>query len=126
MTDPQSAHAATQLILGVGLLASIAANIAMVVRTWRRQPPIDQTLAAEYVRRGDFDVVVDRLETCISRIEIRNENSMREVFTIMRGQANEVSGKLDAMGRELKAWQLGVSNQIGNIEGRVARIERQQ
>jgi hypothetical protein len=126
MTDPASAQAAMQLILGVGLLASIAANIAMVVRTWRRQPPIDRTLAAEYVRREDFDVSVDRLETGIARIEARNEHSMREVFAIMRSQASEVAMKLDAMQHELKAWQLGVSNQIGNIEGRVTRIERQQ
>jgi uncharacterized protein YlzI (FlbEa/FlbD family) len=126
MTDATSAQAATQLILGVGLLASIAANIAMVVRSIRREPPIDQTLAKEYVRRDDFDGVVDRLESCISRIENRNDSSMREVFAVLRSQAEQVTAKLSEFQRELKSWQLGVSNQIGNIEGRVTRIERQQ
>lgn len=125
MTDPASAQAATQLILGVGLLASIAANIAMVVKTLRRQPPIDQTLAKDYVRRDDFDTAVERLAADVERIDARNECNIREVFAIMRAQAATMGDKLDAIQHDLKNWQLGISNQVGNIEGRVARIERQ-
>lgn len=124
MTEPSSAQAAIQLILGVGLLASVGANLATVVRAWRREPPIDQTLAREYVRREDFDGVVERLESCISRIEGRNEANMREVFNVQRTQAAQLSDKLAELQRDLKSWQLGISNQIGNIEGRVARLEK--
>jgi len=117
------AEAATQLLLGLGFLASIAANIAMVVSAAKRKPSIDQTLAAEYVRTKDFQQCQERCNRDICRLEARHEAATREMFGALRTLSGEVTSRIEAMSGDLKRWQLAISQQLGNIEGRVDRLE---
>jgi hypothetical protein len=59
-------------------------------------------------------------------VELRQEASTREIFAIMRTQGETLSTKLDALGNDLKAWQLGMSHQVGSLEGRVDRLEENE
>lgn len=125
MTDATSAQAAVQLILGLGLLASVAANIATVAKGWKRQPTIDQTLAADYVRLSDFGRCQERCKVECARLDARQDAANREIFGALRQQNAEIGAKLDNLQSELSRWQIGISSQVGNLDGRVNRLERE-
>lgn len=118
------ANAATQLLLGLGFLLSIGANVALVYNSMRRKPPIDQTLATDYVRVQDWRRCQERCALDIARIETRQEANVREVFGNIREHNAQMETKLDNLQATLKLWQLGLAQQVGNIDGRLSRIER--
>jgi hypothetical protein len=126
MTMTPEAQAAGLIILGLSLIGNVVSSVMAVVgriQAGRRVPPIDQTLAADYVRSRDFETCQERCARDLARIEARHEASTREVFGVLRTQQAEIGKKLDGMQTELSSWQRAVAQQIGNIEGRVDRLE---
>ena len=133
------------VIMGVGFLASIGANIVSMVKVFRRNPPIDQTLGdyaksidlkalatkadadlqtlkinAElaYARRTEFEQFrAETQRTCASN-HTRIDKTLGELFSIQRNMVNELNEKLDRNYEALASWQRGIERQIGHLEAK--------
>ena len=106
-------YATIGMVVGGLLVVMQVANLAVTL--WyrlRRQPPIDQTLRC-YVLKQDFDAHCER-----------NEKAIGQLFDLHRAQTADVAHQIQSLRDALGAWQLGMSQMLGNIEGRVAAIER--
>ena len=89
--------------------------MSLIITIWqrlRRQPPIDQTLR-DYVLKREFE------KHCES-----NERVLTELFNLQRDQTRHVGDEIKGLRESLSTWQNGVSQQIGNMEGRIAAMER--
>ena len=143
MTPSPDQLAALTAIIGIGSLASIGANISLVIRAFRRNPPIDQTLGdyaksidlkalatkadadlqtlkinAElaYARRTEFEQFrAETQRTCASN-HTRIDKTLGELFSIQRNMVNELNDKLDRNYEALASWQRGIERQIGHLE----------
>jgi hypothetical protein len=75
--DPSSVSpqlATVVVVVGLNAILGLVGAACSIVQTFRRQPPIDQTLA-NYARIGD-----------VNGIEERNNRTHAEIFAIMRTQ----------------------------------------
>lgn len=93
-------------------ILQVASLIITIWQRLRRQPPIDQTLS-HYLLKSDFDRHVES-----------NERIQTELFNLQRESTKHVGEEIKGMRESLYTWQNGVSQQIGNMEGRIAAMER--
>ena len=93
-------------------ILQVASLIITIWQRLRRQPPIDQTLR-DYVLKEEFQ------KHCES-----NERVQTELFNLQRAQTQHVGDEIKGLRESLGSWQNGVSQQIGNMEGRIAAMER--
>jgi hypothetical protein len=133
------------VIMGIGFLASIGANIVSIVKTFRRNPPIDQTLH-EFARIVDLKAVVTKADADLQTLKInaelayarrtefeqfraetqrtctsnhtRIDKTLAELFSIQRNMVNELNEKLDRNYEALASWQRGIERQIGHLEAK--------
>lgn len=105
-------------IVGLGMAASIASNIAMVVKTMRRTPPIDRTLQ-DYATKAEVQQMKCDWQTRCQEMHARCDKTFGEIFSILRAQNKEITDRLDKYHAELAQWQLGMERQIGTLEGRM-------
>jgi hypothetical protein len=131
------------VIMGVGFLASIGANIVSMVKVFRRNPPIDQTLT-EYAKSSDLKSVAAKAEADLKAVEIsagiayarrsefehfraemqqscaanhaRVDKTLGELFEIQRNMIKEFTDRLDRNHAALTEWQRGIERQIGRLE----------
>jgi len=137
--------AAFTVIMGVGFLASIGANIVSMVKVFRRNPPIDQTLH-EFARSVDLKAVATKAEADLQTVKInaeiayarrtefeqfrtetqrvctanhtRIDKTLGELFSIQRNMVDELNEKLDRNYEALASWQRGIERQIGHLEAK--------
>lgn len=93
-------------------ILQVASLIITIWQRLRRQPPIDQTLR-DYVLKREFEKHVES-----------NERVQTQLFDLQRAQTQHVGDEIKGLRESLSTWQNGVSQQIGNMEGRIASIER--
>jgi hypothetical protein len=131
MATPEQLASIT-VIMGVGFLASIGANIVSIVKTFRRNPPIDQTLHEfarsdelralalhsdeSYARKSEFEVFRKDMQRNCSTQHSRIDQTMKEIFDIQRAMTKEVTDKLDRNYNAIAEWQRGIERQIGKLE----------
>ncbi len=88
--------------------------VAIIITIWhklRRQPTIDQTLK-DYVLKADFDIHCKR-----------NDDIEKELFALQRKATEDIGREIKNMSSSLTQWQLGVSHQMGRLDGRVDSME---
>jgi hypothetical protein len=106
-------YATMGMVLGAIIVLLQAA--LLVISIWdrlRRKPSIDQTLL-DYVRRKEFT------DHCR-----HNEDVTKELFTLLRDQTASMANNVTNMRKDLAEWQRAIAYQIGNLDGRVDKIER--
>ena len=103
-------------IVGLGMAASIASNIAMVFKVLRRTPPIDQTLQ-DYATKTELRQLKCDWQARCQEMHSRVDKTFGEIFSILRAQNKEITDRLDKYHAELAQWQLGMERQIGKLEG---------
>jgi hypothetical protein len=145
MTPSPDQLAALTVIIGLGFLASVGANISLVIRAFRRNPPIDQTLH-EFARSVDLKAVATKAEADLQTVKInaeiayarrtefeqfrtetqracsanhtRIDKTLGELFSIQRNMVDELNTKLDRNYEALASWQRGIERQIGHLEAK--------
>ena len=93
-------------------ILQVASLIITIWQRLRRQPPIDQTLR-DYVLKREFEKHVES-----------NERVQTQLFDLQRAQTQHVGDEIKGLRESLSTWQNGVAPQIGNMEGRIASMER--
>lgn len=100
------------VLASIFFLLQVALIIITIWQRLRRQPPIDQTLR-DYVLKREFEKHVES-----------NERVQTQLFDLQRAQTQHVGGEIKGLRESLSNWQNGVCQQIGNMEGRIASMER--
>ena len=122
------------VIMGIGFLASIGANIVSIVKNFRRNPPIDQELhlfarkdelksaidmaEVSYARKAEFDVFRHEIQRSCRDNHKRVDDTLKDVFDIQRALTKEITDRLDSNFSKIAEWQRGIERQIGNLESR--------
>lgn len=139
MTPTPDQLAAITVIIGLGFLASIGGNIAMIIRIFRRNPPIDQTLQeyakraemqslatqadATYARKSEFEAFRDDMQRNCAAKHTQLDGVLKEVFDVQREGMKDVADRLDRNHAALASWQRGIERQLGHLDGRVDKVE---
>lgn len=120
------------VIVGVGFLASVAGNVATIIRSFRRTPPIDQSLQeyakrtevhalaaqsdAAYARKAEFETFRDDMRRNCAATHDRADKTFGEIFEVQRSLVKEVTDRLDRNHAAISDWQRGIERQIGKLE----------
>lgn len=76
-----------QLVLGLGFLLSVLVNIVTIVVMLRRNPPLPEELARDYVRSVDFDEALAGIEArCV-----REESSRSSIYSRIESVRKEMT-----------------------------------
>lgn len=100
------------VLAAIFFLLQVALIIITIWQRLRRQPPIDQTLQ-NYLLKSDFEKHCDW-----------DRQVTGQLFDLLRDQTRHVGNEIKELSESLSTWQNGVSQQIGNMEGRIAAMER--
>ena len=100
------------VLASIFFLLQVSSLIITIWQRLSRKPPIDQTLQ-NYLLKSDFDRHVES-----------NERVLTELFNLQRESTKHVGDEIKGLRESLYTWQNGVSQQIGNMEGRIASMER--
>ena len=93
-------------------ILQVASLIITIWQRLRRQPPIDQTLQ-NYLLKSDFEKHV-----------AKNDAIEDKLFDLQRKATEDIGKEIKQMSTSLTQWQLGVSHQMGRLDGRVDSMEQ--
>ena len=100
------------VLLTISAMMSLALVVINIWDRLRRKPSIDQTLLY-YLRREEYT------EHCK-----QNDAVTKELFTLLREQSASMGTSVTNLHKDLGEWQRGIAYQIGCLDGRVDKIER--
>jgi hypothetical protein len=100
------------VLAAIFFLLQVALIIITIWQRLRRQPSIDQTLL-KYVLKDEFDKHV-----------LKNDAIEDKLFDLQRKATEDIGKEIKSMSSSLTQWQLGVSHQMGRLDGRVDSMEQ--
>lgn len=103
-------YASIGMVVGALVIILQLANLAVGI--WyrlRRKPPLDQELR-QYVLKEDYNQFCQDTDRKLSNI-----------YNLIRNQQSALSASVGELRRDLNEWQLGISKQIGNLEGMIRK-----
>ncbi len=121
-------------------LASLGLNlviaVVLIVVSFRRRDPIDETLQ-DYATEAQLErtriELRGELRTCQEehRIKCQLEHqrvncSLGELYNENKTLLEKITTKFDLLRDSLSCWQQGIERQLGNIEGRVKNLENKE
>lgn len=98
-------------VLCCGVLFSIVVNVVKLrtmLAAKERQPPLDQELYREFVRKDDMAQLRDQFVTQVKSLDDRHQRSAGEIFSVMRGLQSSTERMFT-----------DISKSIGRIEGKL-------
>jgi hypothetical protein len=131
MTQPSPDFAQFSLVIfvvGLGGLVVILSGISAIyknivlaksVRNPPRNPPAEEEAAKTYATKTELASVKCEMQTVCRANHIQVEKTHGDIFNLIRASQTENRTMMEALHKDLNAWQLGVERQIGHLEGKL-------
>ena len=103
------------VVIGILGLLPAAYYISAIFKNQRRNPPLDQELYRDFVRRNELDLLRSQFCDQVRSLDDRHQKTAGEIFDVLRSLKHDIGTQSTHIETSLNS----VARELGKLDGRL-------